>query len=130
MDKQMSLEQVRDWHAQLVKSSPSDAVAGLHYQMADAIDAELKAREEAAAWCCPDDPHNSTAFSWPGTARVLSRHTMPLYAAPPVPKIEVTDAVVSNLAWWLAQRDGEDAGLHFYEDSAREMLEAALKETP
>jgi len=127
MDKKMTLEQVKD-----VATHALDCMMDYENsaKVADAIDAELKARGQAVAWCCPDDPHNSTAFSWPGTARVLSRHTMPLYAAPPVPKIEVTDAVVSNLAWWLAQRDGEDAGLHFYEDSAREMLEAALKETP
>ena len=124
MDKQMSLEQVRDWHARLVKSSSSDATAGLHYQMADAIDAELKARGEAVAWCCPDDPHNSTAFSWPGTARVLSRHTMPLYGAPPAPKID--DAMVERAltAIWRPPFDQTTRKL------MRAALEAALKETP
>jgi len=43
------------------------------------------------AFCQPDDPDNSTAFSWPGTAR-SAKHTMALYAAP-VPPVVGEDAV-------------------------------------
>ncbi len=42
------------------------------------------------AFCQPDDPDNSTAFSWPGTAR-SAKHTMALYAAP-VPPVVGEDA--------------------------------------
>lgn len=38
------------------------------------------AAQEAVAYCQPDDPLNSSAFSWPGTDRKPS-HTTPLYAA-------------------------------------------------
>lgn len=39
---------------------------------------------EPFAYCQPDDPNNATAFSWPGYDRG-SRHTQPLYTAPPAP---------------------------------------------
>ena len=128
------LEQVRD---EMLGMTASLVTGGAIERWADTIDAEIRARGEPKAWlvsqCGPtvcsevfstraEADECADAWDYPSIE--------PLFAAPPAPKIEVTDAMVSNLAWWLAQRDGEDAGLHFYEDSAREMLEAALKETP
>ena len=124
MDKKMTLEHVAsDFRAYAADGGASLSQGDL-LLIADAIDAELKARGEAVAWCCPDDPHNSTAFSWPGTARVLSRHTMPLYGAPPAPKID--DAMVERAltAIWRPPFDQTTRKL------MRAALEAALKETP
>jgi len=126
-DKKMTLEQVRDemrgMHAPLT-------TGGALERWADAIDAELKSRGEPVG-CLTIGRFRGAGsmvnhdFDYYGD---LPDGSYTVYTAPPAPKID--DAMVSNLAWWLAQRDGEDAGLHFYEDSAREMLEAALKDIP
>jgi len=61
MDKKMSLEQVRDWHrdrgdrAAAYFGSGDHEDAMRHRAMADAIDAELKARGKAVAIVGPDD---------------------------------------------------------------------------
>lgn len=40
-------------------------------------------KKEPVAYCDPSDPHNSTAFAWPGTMRIAHVHKMPLYTAQP-----------------------------------------------
>jgi len=64
-------------------------------RMADAIDTELKTRGKPVAWMHPslNDDH-------PFPDECLSAGEVdgwiPLYTAPPVPKIEVTDAMVKR----------------------------------
>lgn len=68
--------------------------------------APMLPKAEAVAYCAPDDPHNATAFAWPGTMRIPHIHTMPLYTAQPAPTTDViSDA---ELYRWL--RDHANPG--------------------
>jgi hypothetical protein len=57
----------------------------LHVRFARAILAkqrEMDAKAAPVAYCEPDNPMNSTAFAWPGSARE-ERHSAPLFSHPP-----------------------------------------------
>jgi len=92
MDKKMTLEQVRDWHrdrgdrAAAYFGSGDHEDAMRHRAMADAIDAELKARGEPVAIVGPDD----VVWLKPEACEV----DVLLYTAPPAPKID--DAMVER----------------------------------
>ncbi|MGH8466506.1 MAG: hypothetical protein ACRER5_20405, partial [Pseudomonas sp.] len=62
---------------------------------------------EPVAYCQPDDPINSSAFSWPGLGRKKS-HTPPLYAAPQADKDDGDCAKGAGeaLAWYAEQAEG------------------------
>jgi len=120
------LEQVRDWHARLVKSSSSDATAGLHYQMADAIDAELKARGEVVYEVRMFDGPNRWHEVEKDEYERYSEHTRrTLYTAPPATKID--DAMVERARSAFVQADDGGTGIT---DAMHAALEAALEVTP
>ena len=109
MDKKMTLKQV------------STALRSLDLNlMADAIDAELKARGEPVATACDildDDDLPDGSIRWTGNA--LPKGTK-LYTAPPTSKIEITDAMVERL-WQFSG---------WSKSSCRVALEVAFEETP
>jgi len=116
----LTLEQVRDEILNTARAGARLEPQTCHY-LADAIDAEIKARGEPVhqvrlqgpinAWV---DVHAESSADYGNDVK------RSLYTAPPAPKIEVTDAMVRNLARAM-ERD---------ESEARAYLEAALKDTP
>lgn len=103
MSKKMTLEQVRD---EIEITSHESCNPMLRRRWVGMIDAEIKARGEPVAWLVIDDEGQSQyAASFPeachdyinevlgdGYDEAKAWHVIPVYLAPPAPKIEVTDA--------------------------------------
>jgi len=128
----MTLEQVRD----AVRDAPYTPSHTHTYALwADAIDAELKARGEPVAWLrdagSPDNEcHVTTTVVRDlcikaGKPKLVERYTIPLFTAPPAPKID--DAMVERARSAFVHADDGGTGIT---DAMRAALEAALKETP
>jgi len=118
-DKKMTLEQVRDEILNTARAGARLEPQTCHY-LADAIDAELKARGEPVATACDildDDDLPDGSIRWTGNA--LPKGTK-LYTAPPTSKIEITDAMVERL-WQFSG---------WSKSSCRVALEVAFEETP
>jgi len=78
--------------------------------------AAQRTEQEPVAYCNPSDPFNSSAFSWPGTARSHC-HTEPLYTIP------------SAQRTWVGLTDEERVMCRSYDvDEAVAKTEAKLKE--
>lgn len=131
MDKKMSLEQVRDWHrenARVFKHSRIEGTTSIHDEMADAIDAELKARREPVGCLTISrfrgyDSMVNHDFDYYGD---LPDGSYTVYTAPPAPKIEITDVMVKRAAKTILDAAFDVCFL----DRVRAGFEAALKETP
>ena len=136
----MTLGQVRDWLQNCADSNTesSDIRNDFLGDLADAIDAELKARGEPIAWIHPslndDHPFPDECLS---TGEVDG--WLPLYTAPPEPKIEVTDAMVEHALRAMFVGELDSMGFDWRDmvgdwgDTKKGMcraLEAALKGTP
>jgi len=152
----LTLEQVRDClrtsHPFDLQLSPTRA-----NEFADAIDAELKARGEAVGYMSKSDIkrlrdskdsagmiHAADVVSKPAGNIVMGGQVIPVYTAPPAPKI--TNEALVKLArrcLWLAyvwndhnfdaahvcaRKTAEDVGIESFEE-ANTWLQA-LKETP
>ena len=126
----LTLEQVRDEIRNTARAGAMLEPQTCHY-LADAIDAELKAREEPVAfrYLMPV----GHAFAWTRWLDAETRHLHPIddgrkveyvYTAPPTPKIEVTDAVLKRAVDMYEQACGGP-----YSRMAA-ALEAALEDTP
>lgn len=156
MDK-MSLEQVESELRRCVSSGYTINLFSCQ-RMADAINAEIKARGEPVAWVSVDHSlPNWFAFVWQNkdeaerryvaqvsTGDYLDPELIPLYIAPPAPKI--TNEALVKLArrcLWLAyvwndhnfdaahtcaRKTAQDVGIKSF-DEANTWLQA-LKETP
>ena len=126
----LTLEQVRD---ELRGMCAYLVTSGAIERWADAIDAELKARGEPVAFrymrCFPDIGFSMT--DWMGVkecaaeiaeAEKQGKKIEYAYAAPPTPKIEVTEAVVRRAAKTILDSAFDVCFL----DRVRAALEAAL----
>lgn len=128
----MTLEQVRDWHRQQAAIAEQDGYPRRkqrHNAMTDAIDAELKARGEPAAYLLHDGSLTYASQSMP------INNGVPLYTAPPPPKIEVRDAMVERalrapFAHYSVSSFIPMKSPTSIRNLMRAALEAALKETP
>jgi len=134
MDKKMTLEQVKD-----VATHALDCMMDYENsaKVADAIDAELKARGEPKAWlvsqCGPtvcsevfstraEADECADAWDYPSVE--------PLFAAPPAPKIEVTVDFVRRVLEHYPKHHANGLFIPLGEAHLFCALEAALKETP
>jgi len=134
----MTLEQVRDeLHMYAIENTGEyNRVTRLRLQeFSNAIDAELMARGEPVAWLrdagSPDNEcHVITTVVrdlWikAGKPKLVERYTIPLFTAPPAPKID--DAMVERARSAFVHADDGGTGIT---DAMRAALEAALKDTP
>jgi len=137
MDKKMTLEHVAsDFRAYAADGGASLSQGDL-LLIADAIDAELKARGEPKAWlvsqCGPtvcsevfstraEADECADAWDYPSVE--------PLFAAPPAPKIEVTVDFVRRVLEHYPKHHANGLFIPLGEAHLFCALEAALKETP
>lgn len=141
-DKAMTLEHVASDFRAYAADGGASLSRGDLLLIADAIDAEIKARGEPVF------------FAWPPAIKAADTgvraqtevctvaegtRNAPLYTAPPAPKIEVTDAMVERALNAMFVRDVEGQGFCWQdavgdprqtEADMRAALEAALKEMP
>lgn len=94
------LETRRTWLSHATALQLADATV-IQAREIDAA-APTPPKVEPVAYCDPSDPHNSTAFAWPGTMRIPHIHTMPLYTAQPAPT--PSDDVIRDAERWRAMR--------------------------
>src|SRR6185437_9273811 len=134
----MTLGQVRDWLQNCADSNTesSDIRNDFLGDLADAIDAELKARGEPIAWMrdtgnSDDECHVIATVVrdlWikSGKPKMVERYTIPLFTVPPAPKIEVTDAMAVT-AFRIFKDEIEHGVIDF--QAMHHALTGALKET-
>jgi len=122
MDNKMTLDHVaRDFRAYAADGGASLSQGDL-WLIADAIDAELKARWEAVAIVGPDD----VIWLKPEACEV----DVLLYTAPPAQKIEVTVDFVRRVLKNYPKHHANGLFIPLGEAYLFCALEAALKETP